>query len=92
MGGLNSMRFSVKESYVDGFGECFKLIDSEDEFGEWYSMSEHDLTHLSNFLNNMDYNINNLKEVINGLVKNIKSKDEKILELHETIKKLEKSM
>lgn len=47
-------RFSIKESYVDGFGDCFQLVDNKDEFGEWYSLSERDLSHLVGFLNNQE--------------------------------------
>ena len=76
------MRFTVVETDVDGVGDCFQLIDEKDEFGEWYSLSEHDLTHLSNFLNKMDKQINCANDFIEILMNQIDLRDGELDKLH----------
>ena len=69
------MRFDMEEDYIEDIGECWRLTDGNNEFGEWHSLSKEDLQHLIDFLNKqesekMEYKrrLNTLKHKIRKMV------------------------
>lgn len=61
---INVERFSIKEDYVAGFGDCWELLDKEKEFNDWHSMSYNDITYLVNFLNNQEERLKQTETVL----------------------------
>ena len=58
------MRFRMEPDNVEGFGDCWKLIDSQGVFNDWHSMSHDDLEHLISFLNSQEERINDVENML----------------------------